>query len=231
MIVRRQTNGSASTGTLNATPPAWGSTPLIGSLLLIVGHEVNGTAGTWGTTPAGYTAFSSTPFVYESALTAAYGIYWKIATATEATPGNYGEVSSTQDWVTYTYEFQAPFGWIASPPNQAVVTAQSSTAGTTKATGNTGALGNQTQLCLYVGGFNAAVSALTVTDGFVIDRPGTSNGKLWVGWRESNSTEIRNTTASWTTSIANGQRIATFRANGADNQFPEQTVWDAVTNC
>jgi hypothetical protein len=231
MITRVQTNGSASTGTLDATPPAWASTPKVGSLLVIVGHEVNGTAGTWGTTPAGYTAFSSTPNLYATTLTPAYGLFWKIAGAGEATPGHYGEVTSTQDWVTYTYEFANPYGWIASPPNQAVVTAQSNTPATTIGTGNTGALQNQTQLAMIVSGFNAAVTALSYTNGFVVDRPGTSNGKLWVGWREVNNTDQLSSTVAWTTSVINGSRIATFRAIADGLQYPEQPIADAVSNC
>lgn len=221
-IVRRQTNGSASTGTLDATPPAWSSTPLVGSLLLIIGHETQGTAGTWGTTPAGYTAFTNTPFIFSSTATSCYGLYWKIAGAGEATPGHYGEVTSTQDWVTYTYEFTAPFGWVASPPNQAVVEAQDNTAVTSTASGNTGQLEpNMQQLAIAMTGHAAATTSETYTGGFLIDRPGTNNGKLWFGWQEVGPDHDQlAVTANWTTSTPSGARIATFRAKAYDLQPP-----------
>lgn len=216
-IIRVQKNGSTSTGTLNATPPAWGSTTKAGNLLLVVGHEVNGTAGTWPTTPAGYTGAGTTPFNYATTLSPAYGIFWKIAAGGDATPGNYGETSSTQDWVTYTYEFFYPGGWLASPVDSTNQTAQSNTSATTKAGGllTQMKLAPSTQLVVAILGGNAATSAQSFDNGFFIDQPTTNSGKLVFTWLESvgsgaGPSGLYPVTASWTTSTPNGIKQATF---------------------
>ena len=213
-ITLRQKNGSAQTGTLTAAPPAWGSATVAGNLLIMVGAEAAATAGTWPTLPAGWNVFAPTPAVFASAAGNPYGIFWKIAAGTDATPGAYGESSSTQNWVTYTYEFVNPLGWIASAADVGACPA-AGVAAVTKASGSTATLAQAQELAIALMAGNAAVTALTFTNGYTVDLPGTSNGKMWFGWKETVSTAAESTTANWTTSTPCGCRVATFKTSAA----------------
>ena len=207
-----QKNGSASTGTLDATPPAWSSTTTAGNLLIIVGCEVNCTNATWPTAPSGYTAFTSNAFTfYAAGIVGVYGGYYKIAAGSDATPGHYGETTGTQDWVTYTYEFNNPLNWKSPQADQECHTAASSTQVTSQVSANTGTLAQSQELAILISAHDVAVTAESYTNSFTVDRPGTSNGKLWFGWKETSVTTALNSTASWTTLARVGVKIFTFK--------------------
>jgi hypothetical protein len=224
-----QSNGSASTGTLDATPPAWGSSPVAGNLLIICCCEVNITAGTWGTTPAGYTAMPFTPFqFYTAGIGGVYGGYWKIAAGGDATPGHIGETTSTQDWVTYTYEFANPNGWLTSPVDQETHTAAGTATGTASASGSSGTLAQAQELAICIVGHDVTVPSPAFTNGYVSAPPTTNNGKLGFAWQETASTAAVSTTASWSVVAARwGVKQVTFMtataaAPSATLQLPGQ---------
>jgi hypothetical protein len=183
-----QSNGSASTGTLDATPPAWGTPTTAGNLLIIVGNEVNITTGAWGTTPSGYTAFPTNAFTwYTTGIGGVHGGYWKIAAGSDATPGHWGETSSTQDYVTYTYEFACTTGWVASAIDKEVHSAATTVATTSKASGATATLSQPVELILGMCHTQVAVTALSfASNPYTLATPGTANGKLRCGWIEVN---------------------------------------------
>lgn len=212
--------GSANTGTLKATPPAWSTTPTLGNLLLVCGTETLNSGSTW-TAPSGYTATASTPFLFWNAGNeASSGLYWKIAGASEATPGTYGDTTSTQDYVTYIYEFAAPGGWLVTPTDVEAHTAANATAVSTAASGSTAALAQADELAFAMTALSAVVTALTFTNGYTVDRPTTANGKLWAGWKETAATTAENTTASWTTAARANVKIVTFMTGIPANPLP-----------
>jgi hypothetical protein len=208
-----QKNGSVQTGTLAATPPAWSVATTAGNLLIIVCHEQVGTNLTWPTVPAGYTAVTGTPFAYESAG-GAVGLFWKIAAGGDATPGNIGETSSTQNYETYTYEFASSAGWQSPPVDVLVKTAASTATATSKASGSTAALAQADELVFGIAALYTAGTALSfASTALALATPTTSSTKLWVGRTESAATTAQGTTASWTTAAASCIWVTTFKPN------------------
>jgi hypothetical protein len=216
-----QKNGSASTGTITATPPAWGTTTTAGNLLVIVGCEVNGTNNTWPTSPAGYTAMSNTPFNYYAAgITGSHGGYYKIAAGADATPGVYGESTGTADWVTYTYEFAVDGGWINPPADQEQRNAASSTQVTSLAALATGALKQVRELAVCIVAHDIAVTSPSLTN-YTLELPTTNNGKLQFGWQETQIATPVGFTASWTTLARCGIKQFTYRPRSSRTFNPK----------
>lgn len=208
-----QKNGANTTGAISATMPAWGVAPTAGNLLLVYCNEFGANLGTWPTHPAGYTAITSTPFSYNSSTLDAYGLYWKIATGGDATPGAIGEGSGTANWTVYTFEFNSPTGWKTTPFDKEVHSVASGTGGVSKASGSTATTSQASELAIAMAALSAAGTALTFSGSYVLATPTTNSGTTWLGWKELTTTGVQSTTASWTTSRASGARIATFMPN------------------
>lgn len=223
-----QKNGAGPGSVAGAgVPPAWGATTTAGNLLLICGYDTSGTAGTWNTTPSGYTLVTGDPFSMDTTPTVAlYGIYWKIAAGSDATPGNYGQsTGATNTYITYTYEFSSTTGWNVSPFDTSAGTAASATAVVTKASGSTATLAQASELAVAVfASKSVAASALTFSNGYTVDRPTSPSAAFWFGWKETSATTAESTTASWTGSESCGVRVATFKTASAAAARPGQRV-------
>lgn len=216
-IVRVQKNGLITASGTTGTCPAWGTPTTAGNLLLILINELGAFTGTWNATPAGYTAFAPTPSIYWTTTTDPHGIYWKIATGSDATPGNIGADSgSGGPWVIYTVEYSSPNGWATTPNDAHVESPAGSTAVATKASGTSGTLAQSNELALALGAFSVVVTGLTFSNGYNLEGiPTGGDGTTQFAWQETASTAALSTTASWTTNARPGIRIASFKTGAA----------------
>lgn len=210
-----QKNGANAIGTVSCTVPAWGSTTTAGNLLLVVVSDATQANTAWTAVPAGYTeVFSTNGFQFDTNGFSRYGLFWKIAAGSDATPG-VCTCSTTSSWSAYTYEFSATDGWATSAFDTEAHSAGAGTLVTTLASGSTATLAQANELAVAVYAGDGTNSALTFTNGYTNAIPTTNNTRLWLGWQETAATTAQSTTASWTTSRRPGVRVATFMTGAA----------------
>lgn len=217
-ITLRQSNAATTASATTGTSPAWGSTTVAGNLLLLVINETGGFTGTWSGTPAGYTAVTATPSIYNTTTTSPFGIYYKIAAGGDATPGTIGADSGAGGpWSVYTYEFVSPTGWLAqgSVLDKVVTSAASSTSATSKASGSTGTLTQANELAISHAALEIGSAGFAWTGSFTAAQPTGNVNYNYFGWQEVNATTALSTTPTWTTADVAGARIATFMTAAA----------------
>lgn len=216
-ITTVQKNALTTASGTSGVCPAWGSATTAGNLLLIIINELGAFTGTWSTPPSGYTAFAPTPFIYWTTPSDPYGIFWKIAAGSDATPANVGADSGVGGpWLIYTYEFSAPNGWLTTPNDAEAHSAAGSTAVTTIASGSTAALAQANELAVAVLARSVAGSAMTPGGSWAINDPASgADIRLTVATQETAATTALTFSPTWTTSARPGARIATFKTAAA----------------
>jgi hypothetical protein len=211
-----QSNAATTASGTSGTSPAWGSTTAAGNLLLIVINETGGFTGVWSTPPSGYTAIVSSPSIYHTSTTSPFGMFWKIAAGSDATPPSIGaDTGSGGPWSIYTYEFHSPTGWVTSAFDKSVTSAASNTSAASKASGSTAALSQADELAVAHCALEAASAGFAWTGGFTAAQPTGATTYNYFGWQETAATTALSTTPTWTTAQVAGCRIATFKVAAA----------------